>query len=379
MPLLFGDVSVEMRGNHPVIGLLKKEYSLLPKTNKKSCIVFNINKEEIRPDSESLITKNNVSLSNKSLFIKNKSYKKRWDTGFNIKIGSHPFKSKSLTVDISCDPNVIPSTTKNKILSHIYKFINWNYLSTIETSATNLVYNAIEPIIYLKMLQEGEVFIHSSGVMSEAGVILFAGWGGVGKTGVCTNLVHEKKYKFMGDDLCIIRYDGTVYSYTKSMQIYAYNTREIPFLLNKIMNNRGIFDRINWIMRAKIRGIDKVRRRVSPEVIFGKVNISDKGKISKLIFIVRGTNKNIYLKPVEPIDASKRCTSVIAFEFRNFLNYIRAWHALDPSSPTVEEIINASMEVYLKAFSKSDCHLLTVPLNFESKQISDFLEKNKIL
>ena len=374
MALLFNELSVNICGNHSAGKLLLEEYSLLPTTTKKPCLSFNVTGLNIEPDPHGLTVEDKIYLSKNSVFINNRSFDHNGDTGFALKIHGHPFTSKYLEIDAICDPNVIPTTLKKRIKEWFYIRRNWNYLSRLEVTAKNLVYDALEPILHLRMLQNNRGFLHASSIMSGDEVMLFSGGVGAGKTGICIELIDRGGYKFMSDDLSMIGTDGIAYVYPKRMQIYAHNTQRNPNLLSRIMKKRGLLDKMQWKLRERFLGPSKVRRRVSPVTVFGRDNIGDRGKISKVIHIVRSNNSYIKFKKSNSEELADRCANQIADEFSNFFDYMRAWHAMDPASPTGNEVINASKFVYEQAFNDAECYLFIVPRNSSPSDIVNEIE-----
>lgn len=374
MALLFNELPVDIGGDHIAGKLLLEEYSLLPTTTKKPCLSFNVTGLNIEPDSHSLTVEDKIYVSKNSVFINNRSYDHNGDTGFALKIHGHPFTSKYLKIDLICDPNIVVTTLKKRIKERFYTCKNLNYLSRREVTAKNLIYDALEPILHLSMLQNNRGFLHASSIMYSDEIMLFSGGVGAGKTGICIEMIDRGGYKFMSDDLSLIGTDGIAYVYPKRMQIYAHNTQGNQNLLSCIMKNRGLLDKMQWKLRERFKGPKRVRRRVSPVTVFGRDKIGDRGKISKVIHIIRSNNSYMKFKKLNSEELADRCANVIADEFSNFFAYMRVWHAMDPASPTVDEVINASKFIYEQAFNNAECYLFIVPQNSSPSGIVNEIE-----
>jgi len=374
MALLFNELSVDICGNHSAEKLLLDEYSLLPTTTKKPCLSFNVTGLNIEPDLHGQTVGDKIYVSKNSVFINNRSFDHNGDTGFALKIEGHPFTSKYLEIDAICDPDVISTTLKKRIIEWFYIRKNWNYLSKLEVTAKNLIYDALEPILHLRMLQINRGFLHASSIMYGNDVMLFPGGVGAGKTGICIELIDRGGYKFMSDDLSMIGTDGMAYVYPKRMQIYAHNTQGNPNLHSRIMKDRGFSDKLQWKLHERFRGPSKARRRVSPVTVFGRDNIGDYGKISKVVHVVRCDNSYTKFIKSNSVELADRCANEIAYEFSNFLNYMRDWHTIDPAIPTADEVINASKYIYEQAFNDAECYSFIVPRNSSPSDLVNEIE-----
>ena len=376
MSLKFGNTEVEIEGNHTVKKLLMDEYSLL-KSGKSgdTQVQFNFRTDRLKPEEDSMAVDD---LEMGKLYLKGNTIRIIRDSGssfisklehfigstfWDISLNDHPYNSNKLEVEVFCDPNAIPEPFWRKTMHSALKKINWSYSSRIEMTTENITYNVIEPILHTHMLQNNQAFLHSSGVVSDSeAAILFTGWGGVGKSSACVQLVNQGDWKYLADDVIIINANGEAYCYPKKVLLYGYNTEGNPDLEVKLLKN-DLINRLSWNLRKKILGGAKVRRRISPELLFGIDKIGTKGKISKVFYLLRSNSEKSSVQEITPEEMAERSVSVIAYILKEFYEVINAIHAVNPKKPSLEEVLEKNKLIYEKAFKNSGCYLYYVPPN----------------
>ncbi len=85
----------------------------------------------------------------------------------------------------------------------------------------------LEPIMYLKLLEEGVLFMHAGGVTKNGMGILLPAYGGTGKTTLSMALLSQG-HKLLGDDLLIVDIaKGIVHPYARPLHIFTYNVRNL--------------------------------------------------------------------------------------------------------------------------------------------------------
>jgi hypothetical protein len=94
--------------------------------------------------------------------------------------------------------------------------------------------HVLEPIMYLKLLEDGILFMHAGGVTKGDRGILLPAYGGTGKTTLSMALLNQG-HKLLGDDLLLVDIaKGVVHPYARPLHIFTYNLRnlrgaKIPF------------------------------------------------------------------------------------------------------------------------------------------------------
>ena len=85
----------------------------------------------------------------------------------------------------------------------------------------------LEPIIYLKLLEQGVILMHCAGVADETGVYLFPARGGTGKTTLALAL-QQHGFSILGDDLLIVdSATARVFPYPRPLHLFDYNLKSV--------------------------------------------------------------------------------------------------------------------------------------------------------
>ena len=259
----FGRSLVEIKATHPAGELLQKEYEPLKDDGTgRPDLTLDVGDHsgfEIPPGA---FRAENVFSDGKRFRVDTGSRGRFGDAEFKYGWDGHPYLEKILRVSAHCDERYV-SSFSTRLVSALRKFRDWNYIHPLERVAKNLIYNLMEPVLQLRMLQDGQTFLHSAAVHDGDGAVVFTGWGGAGKTATSLRLIIDHGMKFLTDDLLMVDSDARAYLYPKRMQIYAYNVAGFDELYERLMKGRGPLDRINWHVLGKLKGPKGVRRRVS--------------------------------------------------------------------------------------------------------------------
>jgi hypothetical protein len=85
----------------------------------------------------------------------------------------------------------------------------------------------LEPVMYLKLLEENILFMHAGGVTKGDMGILLPAYGGTGKTTLSMALLNQG-HKLLGDDLLLVDIDaGIVHPYPRPLHIFTYNVENL--------------------------------------------------------------------------------------------------------------------------------------------------------
>ncbi len=184
-------------------------------------------------------------------------------------------------------------------------------------------------VLQLVLLSEDYSIIHAAAVCNTDGeALLLPSWGGVGKTASVSKLV-DKGYKLLGDDLNVIKSDGTILGFPKKFVLYYYHKELFPNVFEK--KNIKCNNFLNNFYTAIIPTVKKVLRKipclltyarkhnpqsmkVSPFEIFGEEAIyTEKAKISQIMWLDRLYQDN-YVKKISNYDLVSKSVSVSMHE-----------------------------------------------------------------
>ena len=365
----FGPTIVEITGDHPVADLIRSEYqSMAAAPEIKSQVIFNFIPE---------ITFQDPIVIKDVLLVDDQYMGRPFKSGFAFKINNDSLTNEIIKVDIAIEKRVIPSNFIKKIIYAGYYYWNWSHLTTTEIAAKNIIYGIFDAIIHQLMLAKGSVFCHAASIEKEGKAYILSGFGGSGKTGLSSELIFNRNFKFLSDDFALISSNGKAYYYGKKAQIYAYNTENNPLLYKNLMANRNLLDKLMWHFRKKYYGPKKVRRRMRPEDIFGKERIGKDSPIDGFYFLMRGkVNQPSYID-LSAEEIAQRNTSVIADEINYFLNLCDLWHAANYKAVPQRQILNQTFLVYKEILEKVRKKALIIfPKDYNPTEMADFFIQN---
>jgi dolichol-phosphate mannosyltransferase len=100
----------------------------------------------------------------------------------------------------------------------IYLDANWMLTWSHHVLYTNMV----EPLLRFMLVTRGHVLLHCAAIESPAGAVLLSAQTDTGKTSTVLRLLMRHSWKFIADDMAIVRPDGIVLSYPKPMTLSSH-------------------------------------------------------------------------------------------------------------------------------------------------------------
>lgn len=259
--------------------------------------------------------------------------------------------------------------------SLIKRFLDIEF-GTVDEKIEQIIHELM--LIPMNYFFDNRALVHASAFISPEGeTILIGGTGGVGKTSLELHLCREKKFTFVADDMCVVDEQGFVYPNLALPKIYAYNVLNDKELKKKLLKGRNILDKLNWYLRLKLRGSNKVRRKISLLGFYGKYFKSE-SKISKYYILVRSKKASKLNKvKVDGKMATDLTIKIIECEYSNFHQHI-LWHeynsllgGFEPSI-TLEEVLLRWKRVLNSVFKNAYIFVVYVPEEYDHKR---FLEE----
>jgi hypothetical protein len=128
----------------------------------------------------------------------------------------------------------------------------------------------LEPIMYLKLLEEGILFMHAGGVTKGDMGILLPAYGGTGKTTLSMALLNQG-HKLLGDDLLLVDIaKGVVHPYARPLHIFTYNVRNlrgarIPFKYKFAVYAKNV---LRWPLEKILRTEFLISTRIHADELF---------------------------------------------------------------------------------------------------------------
>jgi hypothetical protein len=342
-------------GVGPASKLLEQELALYERADTSADIVISINS----PNKEV------------ELLSRNPSAHARLNKGFSCDFGrSYVTWRKEggiVYVDFSFD---------EYRTSWLSKFLDIQYNHPFEYIGQ--VFHEIVLVPTLFFFPHEVTLIHGSALETPEGkAILFAGTGGVGKTSLELELVLRGKHKFLADDICILDQKGNLWPNYAFPKIYGYNTIGNRGTETKLLQGRGILDRLQWSLKLK-RSSYGVRRRVNPKVFYGG-KIGKGSRLSKIFFLFRGQYSHF---SVEPILSAERVATmnveIIKAEYGKVFEHLH-WHKFNSVATGSETVLDVSdlwdswYRLQTKIFNSCHCYLIRIPLKSTVAELKDWV------
>jgi hypothetical protein len=159
--------------------------------------------------------------------------------------------------------------------------------------------------IQLSLLASASTLVHGAAAEKDGRAILFASWGGVGKTALVAGFVSNMEWKLLGDDLVILTSDEKCCAFPKPMVLYPYhksvfpdvfakgNGPVAPVALNGTLTHLAAkvkpFLRLCPYLLQYARHHNPQSVRVNPSAVFGMENISTEATLDKVVWLDRIT------------------------------------------------------------------------------------------
>jgi len=244
-------------------------------------------------------------------------------------------------------------------------------------------------MVPLNLFFTNKSIIHSSAVLSKKGkLLMFGGTGGVGKTSLELELCRNYDCSFFADDICISDNSGNVYPNLSFPKIYGYNLINDEKLKKELISNKNLFDNLHWKLHG-LRGLDKVRRRISPSTIYNDVT-NDTQQICSFFILNRTSVNQIEFKEIDNRFSSLLNTEVIKSEYQIVFQHL-FWYKYNSLIKNQEEfnsfesVMKKNTEVFADSLNKAGAksYIINIPIQLTNtemkKQISAYLKKLDLL
>ena len=218
--------------------------------------------------------------------------------------------------------------------------------------------------------------IHSSAVISKKGkLLMFGGTGGVGKTSLELELCRNHNCSFFADDICVSDSSGSVYPNLSFPKIYGYNLINNEKLKREIISSQPS-DKLHWKLHS-LRGLDKVRRRISPSILYK--NVTNSAQQINSFFILNRTNVNhLEIKEIDNDFASVLNTEVIKSEYQIVFQHLY-WYKYNSLINNHEELVDfdSIMNKNADAFSDSlnkagaNSYIINIPIQLSNIDLKE--------
>lgn len=275
-------------------------------------------------------------------------------------------KKDILKIDVEISKRT--NTFKDKLV----KFINIGFKNNIEEVGA-ILHELV--FVVMNYFFINKALIHASSMKNRKTekVILFGGTGGVGKTSLELLLCRKLGYSFISDDIAVIDKDCNIYPNLAHPKIYAYNVEGNADLENLLFSDKNYYDKFQWKVLKKLRGLNKVRRSISPSKIYQSVE-KDRNMMDEYYILSRNNlSTNIEIEEISANEASIMTLKIIQNEYHAFTQHI-VWHEYNAmllkNNPilVLEDIHKNWLDIYQEVFKNIKCFNIKIPINFDQKE-----------
>ena len=256
----------------------------------------------------------------------------------------------------------------------LIRVLSRDFAGPADVVAKNLLYEIVDPLVWCALLPLGATFVHAGAVATREGHgLLLMGTGGVGKTTTVLELVLNRGFHYVADDLVVVSAAG-LSRYPKHLQLYAYNSVLVPGLEERILRGRGPADRALWHIRRRLLGDSQVRRRVSASSFFGQDAVAQEVPLSAAVmFTTSLEDPRVVIERADRIQLARQAASVICDEFWDFTRFLNSLSTLSSQAATLSnlhDLVTATIEPTLPV---DGCYLVHVPPRTPGADLADAL------
>ncbi|MBZ0300459.1 MAG: hypothetical protein K8J31_11985 [Anaerolineae bacterium] len=256
--------------------------------------------------------------------------------------------------------------------SQVSRFANIQFADAIQSIGQTFHELIMVPSVYF---DPRRFLVHASAFEAPSGgIIMIGGTGGVGKTSLALALCREHGYRFVNDDIAVISEEGHVWPNLAYPKIYAYNVEGNLPLKRQIVGQGGWLNQFHWQFHLQL-GPDRVRRRVSPQALFGTYSPLG-GRLQQYILLVREDRSDLLVEPMEAAQAAHLSRLVIETEQYAMKNHF-LWDAYnrivnqEVPSLLISDVFDRWERLARQVFSNAECLILHVPRQMDHLTFKD--------
>lgn len=266
---------------------------------------------------------------------------------------------------------------RSRLRGEVRKFRHWNYVTPTQWLAKNVIYDLFDYASQLAQTGLGQSYIHASAAEKDGRAYAILGWGGSGKSSTILQMVLERGWRFLSDDLGVLDADGLMHFHPKRLQVYAYNLEGLPRLHRAVLGRRSAADRASWAYHLRRRGPKGVRRRIGPTELFGADGVGSRAPLAGAVLLLRGGDR-FHLAEADGEELARIATYTLRHELSPIGEVVAAvgasgrklagWETLrDWEQPTLEILTRALKTCPTRA-------VLRVPETATPQQVLDQLD-----
>lgn len=258
-----------------------------------------------------------------------------------------------------------------------YRLRSRQYSSACEATCQNIYYMMLDYVTHLRGLPLGQSYIHASTMTKDGVGVAVAGWGGVGKSASVLEMVWNRGWSYLSDDLAIIDVDGTLYYNPKNLTIYPYSIEGTAQADHLIAEFSGL-NRAHWFARKRLFGPKGTRRRLPSRTVFGDAaHTASSAPLRHLVVLERSDVNEPVRREADARSAAAALANVMLSELSPMVEVAARANSSEhaPQMPNVAVILRDTEAVIYKAIANTCLSILHVPHSWSPSQTASSIEE----
>jgi len=244
---------------------------------------------------------------------------------------------------------------------------SWDRILCSPTANRNPLTKIIEYKARQRLIQEGQIMIHASGIKYNGNTIIFPAWRHTGKTNTLISFL-QKGANYLSDDRVWVTEDGTVQGYPLPVQMLPYNYRSFPDLSESsykelarlkitgelshiIKRKRSIFDEALYFFNRNYLGSESGEYRFLEEMI-PQAEYTGKDDMDLVVFLQTTSSSEINISEIQKETALQSLYSTSFYEWnKDIYEYCHSFdHLFNKRSRVdqMEEFMQSEKEIFEK-------------------------------
>lgn len=244
--------------------------------------------------------------------------------------------------------------------------------TTYANRATNLW-------IQTMLVSQGVSLVHGAGGSIRDTGLLLAGFGGVGKTLLISELIKRTDFRFFGDDYVMLSRDGEMYAYPTDFSIYSYHRAILPELQRtqfaRYLTRRKVFApwyefqrAVNFVSRRMredgqvvFSGWNAPYVKVPAEFLIAREKIGSHTRLATGVFLSRSSGKEVCREEISADDFAAALMGNLLIELQHALPYVHILHAFGLFD--VADFLTRQRAILAQGISGIQTYRILIPLD----------------
>lgn len=269
------------------------------------------------------------------------------------------FSKSALSIEIDLDGPSFPfeatvgigtRPSPHRIPRRAFRWVEPTFHTPEESQAYVFIHMVLESLVLTSA--RGIAPLHASVVERDGRAVVLTSAGGVGKTSTSMQLLRSPRWRFLSDDIAMIKPGHPMAPYRRLPMIYDYNVRGDVEMRRKVRGAGGMAGRAQWALAGPMHG-DRRRRRISTDALYGRPTVGHGAPPSLIAFLVRSHRDRPQTRPLSAEDLTQRSVAILQTEFPHLFTQLLLAEAAG-APPIVGPLLDRVSDTYMRAFADAD-------------------------